>query len=61
MSQTSVAQTLTTREHVAARAVELRKLYGEGQAVVAALDGITIEFAASSPRSWGRPAPESRR
>jgi putative ABC transport system ATP-binding protein len=46
MSQTSVAQTLTTREHVAARAVELRKLYGEGQAVVAALDGITIEFAA---------------
>jgi putative ABC transport system ATP-binding protein len=46
MSPTSVAQTVTTREHVAASAVELRKLYGEGQAVVAALDGITIEFAA---------------
>jgi putative ABC transport system ATP-binding protein len=29
---------------VAARAVDLRKLYGEGDATVAALDGVTIDF-----------------
>ena len=30
---------------VAARALELSKLYGEGDATVAALDGVTIDFA----------------
>jgi putative ABC transport system ATP-binding protein len=31
---------------VAARAVDLRKVYGEGDASVAALDGVSIDFAA---------------
>jgi putative ABC transport system ATP-binding protein len=31
---------------VAARAVDLRKVYGTGDAAVAALDGVTIDFAA---------------
>jgi putative ABC transport system ATP-binding protein len=31
---------------VAARAVDLRKVYGSGDATVAALDGVTIDFAA---------------
>ena len=31
---------------VAARAIELRKIYGEGDAEVAALDGVSIDFAA---------------
>jgi putative ABC transport system ATP-binding protein len=31
---------------IAARAVELRKVYGEGDAAVAALDGVSIDFAA---------------
>ncbi len=31
---------------VAARTVDLRKLYGEGDATVAALDGISVDFAA---------------
>ena len=31
---------------VAARAVDLRKIYGEGDALVAALDGVSIEFFA---------------
>jgi putative ABC transport system ATP-binding protein len=32
---------------VAARAVDLRKVYGEGEAEVAALDGVTIDFYAA--------------
>ena len=46
----------------AAQAIDLRKVYGSGQTKVAALDGVTATFpAASSPRSWARPAPASRR
>jgi putative ABC transport system ATP-binding protein len=37
-------QSSSSRE-IAARAVDLRKVYGDGEAAVAALDGITIEFA----------------
>ncbi|MGH3507366.1 MAG: ATP-binding cassette domain-containing protein, partial [Nocardioidaceae bacterium] len=32
---------------VAARAIDLRKVYGEGDASVAALDGVSIDFRAS--------------
>jgi putative ABC transport system ATP-binding protein len=32
---------------VAARAVDLTKLYGEGSATIAALDGVTVDFAAN--------------
>jgi putative ABC transport system ATP-binding protein len=32
---------------VAARAVDVRKVYGEGDALVAALDGVSIDFAAA--------------
>src|SRR5262245_45474525 len=35
----------TTHADVAARAVDLCKVYGEGDARVAALDGVTIDFA----------------
>ena len=31
---------------VAARAVDLRKMYGEGSAAIAALDGVSVDFAA---------------
>ncbi|MEW6060215.1 MAG: ABC transporter ATP-binding protein [Actinomycetota bacterium] len=36
----------TTRPRSAARAVDLRKTYGQGDAAVVALDGITVDFAA---------------
>jgi putative ABC transport system ATP-binding protein len=51
--QTETAQTETVQANnaqaptsggVAARAVELRKIYGEGDAQVAALDGVSIDF-----------------
>ncbi len=32
---------------IAARAVDLTKLYGEGSATIAALDGVTVDFAAA--------------
>jgi putative ABC transport system ATP-binding protein len=37
----------THRKTVAARAVQLRKVYGEGQAAVNALDGVDVEFYAA--------------
>jgi putative ABC transport system ATP-binding protein len=37
----------TTDRAVAARSVDLRKVYGEGEAAVVALDGVTIDFFAS--------------
>ena len=48
---------------VAARAEQRTKIYGAGEAAVHALDGINVEFdaASTSPRSWARPAPGSRR
>jgi putative ABC transport system ATP-binding protein len=36
----------TTTAHIAARAIDLRKVYGDGDARVAALDGVTIDFYA---------------
>jgi putative ABC transport system ATP-binding protein len=33
-----------TMTNVAARAIDLRKVYGEGDATVAALDGVTVDF-----------------
>ena len=36
----------TTTAKVAARAMDLHKVYGEGDATVAALDGVSIDFAA---------------
>ncbi|MDX6298678.1 MAG: putative transport system ATP-binding protein [Nocardioidaceae bacterium] len=32
-------------DRVAARAIDLRKLYGEGSSAIAALDGVTVDFA----------------
>ncbi len=37
----------TTDRAVAARSVDLRKVYGQGEAAVVALDGVTIDFFAS--------------
>jgi putative ABC transport system ATP-binding protein len=37
----------TTDRAVAARSVDLRKVYGQGEAAVVALDGVTIDFYAS--------------
>jgi putative ABC transport system ATP-binding protein len=41
------AETHTTGREVAARAVDLRKVYGEGEAAVVALDDVDIDFYAS--------------
>jgi putative ABC transport system ATP-binding protein len=47
MSETVVSTDQTAEQGaVAARAVDLRKVYGEGDAAVHALDGVTIDFAA---------------
>ena len=48
MSDTAAATapTIDSSPAVAARAVGLRKFYGVGDAVVAALDGVTIDFVA---------------
>ena len=44
----------------AARAPSLTKVYGQGETQVVALDHVSVDFAAaSSPRSWARPAPAS--
>ena len=42
MSDTTVAPTPVSV--IAARAVGLRKVYGQGDASVAALDGVTVDF-----------------
>jgi putative ABC transport system ATP-binding protein len=39
------ASTAPTLPSVAARAIDLCKLYGEGSAAIAALDGVTVDFA----------------
>jgi putative ABC transport system ATP-binding protein len=47
MSDTALtSEHITEQAAVAARAVDLRKVYGEGDAAVHALDGVTIDFAA---------------
>jgi putative ABC transport system ATP-binding protein len=46
MTETAVSKPATPDTAIAARTVELRKVYGEGDAAVAALDGVSIEFAA---------------
>jgi putative ABC transport system ATP-binding protein len=45
MSDQSVDVTKPPSNPFAARTVDLRKVYGEGDALVAALDGVTIDFA----------------
>ena len=35
---------MTNSNGVAARAVDLHKVYGEGEAAVAAVDGVTVDF-----------------
>ena len=40
------AETSIDRTGVAARAIDVHKIYGEGDAQVAALDGVTIDFYA---------------
>ena len=45
MSDTPVTPAAATGTTVAARAIDLRKLYGEGSATIAALDGVTVDFA----------------
>ena len=58
----SVATVVRPDGPAAARAVDLRKVYGSGDTQVAALDGVSVEFGpASSPPSWARPGPASRR
>ncbi len=47
MSDAPVTPVDPTGPQVAARAIELRKLYGEGSASIAALDGVTVDFAAA--------------
>jgi len=47
MSDAPETPVATPAGAVAARAVDLTKLYGEGSATIAALDGITVEFNAS--------------
>ena len=43
-------------------ATDLHKYFGHGETAVHALDGVTVSFsAASTPRSWARPARASRR
>jgi putative ABC transport system ATP-binding protein len=47
-SETAASPVPETRSRaVAARAVDLRKVYGEGEAAVVALDGVTLDFYAS--------------
>lgn len=48
MSAATVAENVAVQPlpAVAARAIDLRKVYGEGDATVAALDGVSIDFAA---------------
>ncbi len=46
MSEHTGGATRRSASGVAARVVELTKVYGEGDAAVAALDGVSIEFAA---------------
>ncbi|HEU4513718.1 MAG TPA: ABC transporter ATP-binding protein [Nocardioidaceae bacterium] len=43
----TIITTPTPEKAVAARAVDLRKVYGEGEAAVNALDGVDIEFYAA--------------
>ncbi|MEJ7629657.1 MAG: ABC transporter ATP-binding protein [Nocardioidaceae bacterium] len=45
MPDAPVTPAATSDPSVAARAVDLRKLYGEGSATIAALDGVTVDFA----------------
>jgi putative ABC transport system ATP-binding protein len=45
MTETAVRTPPTPGVAVAARAVGLRKIYGDGDAAVAALDGVSIDFA----------------
>jgi putative ABC transport system ATP-binding protein len=44
---TTATESPTHRKVVAARALDLRKVYGEGEAAVDALDGVDIEFYAA--------------
>jgi len=46
MSDATVSPPVPRGTTAAARSVDLRKLYGEGSATIAALDGVTVEFAA---------------
>jgi putative ABC transport system ATP-binding protein len=46
MSETATSTKLAAKTGVAARAVDLHKTYGEGDAAVRALDGVTIDFMA---------------
>jgi putative ABC transport system ATP-binding protein len=45
MTDPATEYPVTTQTVVAARAVAVRKVYGEGDALVAALDGVSIDFA----------------
>jgi putative ABC transport system ATP-binding protein len=47
MSDTPVTSDAATGPAPAARAIDLRKLYGEGSATIAALDGVSVDFAAA--------------
>src|SRR3954470_5367971 len=42
----AVDPSTTPTASIAARAIDLRKVYGEGDASVAALDGVSIDFVA---------------
>ena len=64
-SRNAGAMTVTTPPSTtgyAARVRNLTKTYGTGQALVRALDDVTLDLArGSSPRSWARAARASRR
>ncbi len=45
MSDATVSSPPLSGSAPAARSVDLRKLYGEGSATIAALDGVTVDFA----------------
>ena len=54
---------MTTTTSIAARAVDASKIYGSGETVVRALDGLSVDLAAGqfTPRSWGHPVQVNRR
>jgi putative ABC transport system ATP-binding protein len=45
MSDTPVTYATASDTGIAARTIDLRKLYGEGSASIAALDGVSVDFA----------------
>ncbi|MDP9318554.1 MAG: ABC transporter ATP-binding protein [Actinomycetota bacterium] len=47
MSDAPVTPAAPTGKPVAARAIDLTKVYGEGSATIAALDGVTVDFVAA--------------